>query len=198
MVTKTLNCFFFFFQNSSNFPSSPVVKTWSSNAGGAGSISGWETKIPSASQPKNQNIRQKCYCNKFSKTSKKKKNLLYKKWSKREALSDGVDDRYIIVAQPDQPNRRWCHLLRGYDKVRVEIMNQFGEQFEGLAGLQLKTFSDFQAQWVAPSITEGRGGLCVTPRSCSNSPSPPDSHLQGSGPQKAWVTVSYPWTMHPS
>ena len=92
----------------------------------------------------------------------KKKYVLYKKWSSREGLSDGVDDRYIIVAQPGQPNRRWCHLLRGYtveeDKVRVGTMNQFGEQSEGLAGLQLKTFSDFQAQWVAPSITEGRGG----------------------------------------
>ena len=54
----------------------PVVKTSPSNAGGAGSIPGWETKIPHmfCKQPKK-------YCNKFSNfflkrsTSKKKKKL---------------------------------------------------------------------------------------------------------------------------
>ena len=50
-----------------DFPGSPVVKTSSSNAGGAGSIPGQGAKIPHASGPKNQNIKQKQYCNKFSK-----------------------------------------------------------------------------------------------------------------------------------
>ena len=42
-----------------DFPGGPVVKTSSSNAGGAGSIPGWGVKIPHASWPKIQNIKQK-------------------------------------------------------------------------------------------------------------------------------------------
>ena len=49
----------------------PVVKTSPSNAGGVGSIPGRGTKIPRASWPKNQNIKQKKYCNKFNKDLKK-------------------------------------------------------------------------------------------------------------------------------
>ena len=41
-----------------DFPGSPVVKTSPSRAG---SISGWGAKIPHASRPKNQNIKQKQY-----------------------------------------------------------------------------------------------------------------------------------------
>ena len=36
-----------------------MVKTLLSNAGGEGSIPGWGAKIPHASWPKNQNIKQK-------------------------------------------------------------------------------------------------------------------------------------------
>ena len=52
-----------------DFPGAPVVKTPPSNAEDAGSIPGWGTKIPHASQPKKkkQNIKQKQYCNKFNK-----------------------------------------------------------------------------------------------------------------------------------
>ena len=42
-----------------DFPGGPVVKTLPSNAGGVGSIPGLGTKIPHASQPKNQNIKKK-------------------------------------------------------------------------------------------------------------------------------------------
>ena len=52
-----------------NLGSSPMVqgvKTSPLNAMGAGSISGQGTKIPHAVWPKNQNIRQKQYCNKSS------------------------------------------------------------------------------------------------------------------------------------
>ena len=56
-----------------------MVKTSPSNAGGAGSIPGRGAKIPHASRPKKQNIKQKQYCNKFNKDFKKmvhiKKNL---------------------------------------------------------------------------------------------------------------------------
>ena len=45
--------------------------------GGVGSIPGWGVKIPHASWPKNQNIKQKQYCNKFNKDFKivQKENL---------------------------------------------------------------------------------------------------------------------------
>ena len=66
------------------FPGSPVVKTPPSNAGGAGSIPGQGAKTPHTSRPKNQNIKQNQYCNKFNKDLKKKivhikKNLKKKK-----------------------------------------------------------------------------------------------------------------------
>ena len=46
---------------------SPVVKTLPSNAVDVGLIPGQEAKIPHASLPKNQNMKQKHYCNKFNK-----------------------------------------------------------------------------------------------------------------------------------
>ena len=53
-----------------------MVKTPPSNAGGEGSIPGWGAKIPHASQPKNQNRKQRQYCNKF-KFNKDFKNGLH-------------------------------------------------------------------------------------------------------------------------
>ena len=50
-----------------DFPGSLVVKTSPSNAGGVGSIPGRGAKIPHASRPKNQNMKQKQYCSKFNK-----------------------------------------------------------------------------------------------------------------------------------
>ena len=47
-----------------------MVKTSPSSAGGAGSIPGRGAKIPHASQPKNQNIKQKHHCKKFNKDLK--------------------------------------------------------------------------------------------------------------------------------
>ena len=64
-----------------DFLGSPVVKTSPSNTGGAGSIPGRVATIPRASQPKNQNIKQKQCCNKFSKDFKigphQKKKIYY-------------------------------------------------------------------------------------------------------------------------
>ena len=48
-----------------DFPGGPEVKTSPSNAGGASSVSDQEAKIPHASRPKYQTIKQKQYCNKF-------------------------------------------------------------------------------------------------------------------------------------
>ena len=49
-----------------DFSGSPVVKTLPSNAGGAVSNPVWGAKILHALQPKNQNIKQQKYYNKFS------------------------------------------------------------------------------------------------------------------------------------
>ena len=59
-----------------------MVKTSLSSAGGVGSIPGLGTKIPHASWPKNQNIKQKQHCNKFNRDFKNgphQKNLLKNK-----------------------------------------------------------------------------------------------------------------------
>ena len=48
-----------------------MVKTLISNVGGVSLIPGWGVKIPHAPWPKNQNIKQKQYCNKFNKDFKK-------------------------------------------------------------------------------------------------------------------------------
>ena len=62
-------------------PGDPMVKTLPDNARGAGLILGWGSKIPPASWPKKQNIKQKQYCDEFNKDFKngpyreKKKNL---------------------------------------------------------------------------------------------------------------------------
>ena len=48
-------------------PGGPVVKTSPSKAGVVGSVPGWGAKIPHASWPENQNIKQKQYRDKFNK-----------------------------------------------------------------------------------------------------------------------------------
>ena len=62
-----------------DFPDGPVVRTSPSHAEGAGSIPGQGPQIPHALQSKNQNVKQKQYCNKFKKDFKngphKKKQL---------------------------------------------------------------------------------------------------------------------------
>ena len=47
-----------------------MVKTSPCNAGGVGSIPSRGAKIPHASGPKNENIKQKQYCNRFNKDFK--------------------------------------------------------------------------------------------------------------------------------
>ena len=69
-----------FKKNFRDFPSGPVVGTSPSNSGGACSIPDRGTRIPHASQSRNQNTEQKQYCNKCNKDFKygphqKKKTL---------------------------------------------------------------------------------------------------------------------------
>ena len=47
-----------------------MVKTLPSDAEGVGLIPGWGAEITHALGPKNQNIKQKQYCNKFNKNFK--------------------------------------------------------------------------------------------------------------------------------
>ena len=58
--------------NTRNFPGGPVVKNPPSNEGHVGLILDQRTKIPHALEPKNQNIKQKQYCNKLNKDFKRK------------------------------------------------------------------------------------------------------------------------------
>ena len=65
-----------------DFIDGPVVKTLPFNAGGLGLIPGWGAKSPHASRPKNHNIKQKQYCNKFHKDFKNgphQNNIFFKK-----------------------------------------------------------------------------------------------------------------------
>ena len=60
-----------------------------------GSIPGWGAKIPCAFQTKNQNIKQKQYCNKFNKDfktgpHKKKKNLKKSISGRRNGMSEST------------------------------------------------------------------------------------------------------------
>ena len=66
-----------------DFPAGSVVKTSLSSSGGVGSVPGQGTKIPHASWPKYQSIKQKQHCYKFNKDFKKgphQKNLKKKKF----------------------------------------------------------------------------------------------------------------------
>ena len=53
-----------------DFPGCLVVQTWPSNVGDTGSIPTLGATMPHASWPKNQNIKQKQYCNKVNKDFK--------------------------------------------------------------------------------------------------------------------------------
>ena len=59
-----------------------MFKSLPASAGDTDSIPDWGTKISHASQPKNQNMKQKQYCNKFSKKFKNsphQKKKIFKK-----------------------------------------------------------------------------------------------------------------------
>ena len=78
-----------------------------SSAGGTGSIPGKEAKIPHASGPKHQNIKQKQYCNKFNEDLKKKKK---KKLFTEDLLSaqhswgfPGMAHHMLITNPSDKP-----------------------------------------------------------------------------------------------
>ena len=57
-------------ENWEDFSGGAVAESSPPNAGGVSSIPGQEAKIPHASGPNNQNIKQKQYCNKVNKDFK--------------------------------------------------------------------------------------------------------------------------------
>ena len=63
-------------ENPWDFPGGTVVGTLPSNAGSVGSIPGERAKLPQAYTPKNHNIKENQYCNKFNKDLKKKRKTL--------------------------------------------------------------------------------------------------------------------------
>ena len=65
-----------------------MIKTLSSNARDVGLIPGWGARIPHASQPKKQNIKQKQNCNKFNKDLTKKKGCLWIRINKLELFTE--------------------------------------------------------------------------------------------------------------
>ena len=81
-------------QHSLDCPDGPVVKTSSSKAGGVGLIPGRGDKILHTSWPKNQNIKQKQYCNKFNKDFK---NGPHQKKKKRKNLKKQKDYTAFLI-----------------------------------------------------------------------------------------------------
>ena len=62
------------------------VETLPTNAEGSGSIPGWGVRIPDASWPENQNIKQKQYCYKFNKGFKSSPHQKKKKNTHKQSL----------------------------------------------------------------------------------------------------------------
>ena len=94
-----------------DLPGGPVVKTSPSNAAGTGLIPGPGAKIPHASRPKNQNIKQKQYCNKFNKDFtngphkkkkifKKKRTSLVAQWLRIRLPTQGTRVRALVQEDP--------------------------------------------------------------------------------------------------
>ena len=91
-----------------DFPGSPVVKTLPSNAGGTGSIPGGGPKIPHALQPKNQNIKQKQYCSKFS------KDFINGPYQKKKNFKNSVKKNFFKKEKKDFLNVQICQRLSPY------------------------------------------------------------------------------------
>ena len=87
-----------------DFPEGPVVKTSPSNAKGEGSVPDWEAKTLHASSPKTQSVKQKQYCNKFSKDFKNgphpKKFLKKKKKIRSDLKKKKLMSWYMALYSP--------------------------------------------------------------------------------------------------
>ena len=75
-----------------------MVKILPSKAGDAGLVPDQEAKIPRALGPRNQNIKQKQYCNKFNKDFLKMVHIT-KKFLKREPFAENVSFAYWVKSK---------------------------------------------------------------------------------------------------
>ena len=101
-----------------DFPGGPMVKISPSNGGGASSIPGRGAKIPRALRPKNQNIKQKQYCNKFNKDFKNSppQKKIFKKFKRGEGeCNNKVSFTSESVSEPS------VHLEREMTKMHQNI-----------------------------------------------------------------------------
>ena len=80
-----------------------VVQTLLSKPRGVGLIPGWGTKIPHASWPKKQIIKQKQYCNKFNKDFK---NGLHKKIYIKKKITDSLE-KTLMLGKIEGRRRGW-------------------------------------------------------------------------------------------
>ena len=78
-----------------------MVETLPSSAGHAGLIPGQGAKIPHASGPKSQNIRQKQYCNKCNKMVHIKRILKKKKVTNAPSSISRDSDSFDLKNSPD-------------------------------------------------------------------------------------------------
>ena len=90
---------------SRDFPGCPVVNTSPSGAKGAGSNPGQGAKIPHASQPKNQNKKQKQYCNKFSTDFLTNGPCQKKSFKKRGKLDTNIEEGHNLQTQ--NSSQKW-------------------------------------------------------------------------------------------
>ena len=86
-----------------------MVKILPSKAGDAGLVPDQEAKIPRALGPRNQNIKQKQYCNKFNKDFLKMVHIT-KKFLKREPFAENVFFAYWVKSKSP---KRVCRGMRG-------------------------------------------------------------------------------------
>ena len=118
-----------------DFSGCPVVGTSSFNVGDANSISGQGAKISHASWPKNQNIRQKQYCNKFNKDfSKEKKKMGTLFWKNynflkfdslnfrvRKGLANSCPKSFMWTHMDSKPQRDEGIQLKPHNKAGDEV-----------------------------------------------------------------------------
>ena len=132
-----------------------MVETSPSNTGDVGSVSGQGTEIPPALQPKNQNVRQRQYCNEFSKDFKNgphQKILILEKTTNIEPQGQGVTHggRSVHAAccpppsvGPGCPVQTHCRLLRGSPPHSRNGMEMEGNEGDVITSITGKTLNPF-------------------------------------------------------
>ena len=108
--------------NSSNrdFPGCWAVRTLPSDVQGAGLTPGWGAKIPHASRPKNQSIKQKQHCKKKKKKFNKdsKNGPHQKKKEKEKRLRASLVVQWLGVCLPMWGTLVWSVCLGGFHMLR--------------------------------------------------------------------------------